>query len=417
MVTLTASWLLGFGLLFVLGLATGRPLLVALGAIVVLTWCVSWGWNRLALHRVVFHRSFSTRRAFVGETVEVRLHVENRKAVPLPWLLVEDTFPTGGELLLRGEQRIYSISHATSIAGHQRLSWSHALECRERGIYRFGPAEVRSGDIFGFFTTPRTETGIDSLIVYPRTVPLPALGLPPQRPFGVVRGGPRYHEDPAWFVGLREYQPEDSGRRIDWKATARRGVLQVRMFEPTVSPSLMVLLSVETLAPKEAVFGYSPPLLERAVVAAASVSRWALEQRHSVGFLTNGTSPVSQEAIRILPSRNPKQLVALLEGMAVVGPLYNHSMAETLWREAHRLPLGATLVLIAAYVSEELADTFQELQGEGHRITLLWVGETPLERDLPGVRVHDVGGHLGRLERDAPFLRPEPVLEIAHGRT
>ena len=63
MLTLTGGWVATFGLLMLVGLATGQGLLVGLGALVILTWVVSWAWNRVALARVTFERTLSRKRA------------------------------------------------------------------------------------------------------------------------------------------------------------------------------------------------------------------------------------------------------------------------------------------------------------------------------------------------------------------
>ena len=46
------------------------------------------------------------------------------------------------------------------------------------------------------------------------------------------------------FESLREYQPDDELRRIDWKATARRGELISRQYEVERSQNVMLVLDV-----------------------------------------------------------------------------------------------------------------------------------------------------------------------------
>ena len=42
--------------------------------------------RRLALERVEYRRTIPSKRAFVGETLDVTYSVINRKALPVPWL-------------------------------------------------------------------------------------------------------------------------------------------------------------------------------------------------------------------------------------------------------------------------------------------------------------------------------------------
>lgn len=421
MLTLTEGWLFTFGLLAFLGFVTGQGILVGLGMLVLLTWLVAWSWNRVSLAKVTYEREVAPTRAFIGETIQVRLRVANRKALPLPWIRVEESFPSGltpadRAPSFRVEQGTYPVSRATSLARYERVTWNYTFECRERGLYRFGPARVVSGDVFGFFTTERNEAGRTNVLVYPRTVPLPALGLPARHPFGVARGGLPFNEDPTRLRGLREYRPDDPIRKIDWKATARAGALQVRVFDPSVAHTLVVMLNTETLVTESARWGYSPVLLERSVMAAASIARWGLGQRHSVGLLTNSVSPLTEEAIRVLPGRSPRQLAALLEALAVVVPLSRDSMAEILTRDARRLPAGCTLVLVTASLPPTLLDALQELRRGGFQPSVVWVGEQRTDPPPEGVAFFDIAQHMARLEADTPFRPAERALPTTGGR-
>jgi uncharacterized protein (DUF58 family) len=423
--TLTEGWVITFGVLAFVGLVTGEGLLVGLGMLVLLTWAVAWAWNRVCLARVDYQREITPTRAFIGETVEVRLRLTNRKGLPMSWVRLEERFPSGlPELgkppVLRVEEGSYPVLRATSLARYERVTWRFTMECKERGFYRFGPGRLTSGDVFGFFVSERRELKQGHVIVYPDTVPLPALGLPARRPFGDIRGGPPFYEDPTRLRGLRDYAPDDPIRRVDWKATARARELRVRVFDPSVTHNLVVVLNVETLGPESGRWGYSPVLLERAVTAAASIVQWGLGQRYSVGFMTNSISPLTDEAIRIPASRAPQQLAAALEGLAVVGPLSRDPMASFLPREARRIPGGATLVLVTAALTEELADAIHAIRREGYQPAVVWVAETPMPRLPPeAVTVYEIGRHMARLEAENAFRRsrrPAAAAVAAGGR-
>ncbi|MDA1096653.1 MAG: DUF58 domain-containing protein [Chloroflexi bacterium] len=418
MLTLTEGWLVSFGILGILGLVLGQGLLVGLGALVVLTWLVAWGWNRASLSRVTFEREVTPLRAFVGETVEVRLRITNRKSLPVPWIRIEENFPfrlreRGKPVALRLEQGTSLIARATSLARYERVTWHFTLECGQRGLHRFGPARVMSGDVFGFFTSERAEPGQMNVLVYPNTVPLPALGMPAHRPFGEVKGGLPFYEDPTRLRGLREYTPDDPLRWVDWKATARAQAMRVRVFDPSVAHNLIVFQHVDTMGRESGRWGYSPMLLERGVTAAASIARWALEQRYSVGFATNGVSPLTDQPIRVPSSRSPQQLAAVLEALALVGPFSRESMQDFVSREIHRIPLGATLVVVTASLTPEGVGMLRDLRRRGHRTAVVWVSDRRFDIDVgPGITVYQVGDALARLESEAPFRGPSAVESV-----
>lgn len=374
------------------GLFGGSGPVLGLGVFVLLAGWLARVWADRSLDRVELERVLPESRAFPGEQLRLTYRLTNRKAIPLPRLELRDQLPEAlspPDLHLppSGAPATNVYTHVTHLGWHERASWSLELPCPERGYYRLGPARLRSGDGFGLFASQREEPGTDGVVVYPRTLSLPDLGLPAARPLGERRGVERIFEDPLRFAGLRDYHPGDSIRRIDWKATARRGELQSRVYEPSTTHHLIVVLNVDTL--ERPWQGYIPELLEAAIVVAASVARWAYEARYAVGLLANGSLPESDRPIAIAPGRAPDQLPRVLEALGGIGPLTVTSLAALLERESHHLPLGATLAVVTALMLEPLAAVLRRLHESGQQVVVLaladddWselLGEVPVQR-------------------------------------
>jgi uncharacterized protein (DUF58 family) len=280
------------------------------------------------------------------------------------------------------------------------VSWSLELPCPERGYYQLGPARLRSGDGFGLFTSQRVEADTAGVVVYPRTLPLPDLGLPTARPLGERKGHQSIFQDPLRIAGVRDYQPNDPVRRIDWKATARRGQLQSRVYEPSTTQHLIVALNVDTF--EHSWLGHIPELLEANVVVAASIARWAYEARYAAGLLANGSLPGSDQPISIAPGRAPDQLARILEALGGIGPMTVTSLAAQLERQSHRLPLGATVAVVTALMPERLAAILRGLHESGQLVVVLqmadddWselMGTVPVQRvDRPAFAVREAAG-------------------------
>ena len=389
-------------LLLLVGIGIREPAVAAVGALVLLTGSVSRLWSRLALERVRYRRTLRDRRAFVGEEVEVSFSVANRKVLPLPWIEVRESVPEA--MPARDAHTTPSaapgelhVTRSTSLAWYERVSWKHRFLCRQRGYYHFGPTRLRSGDIFGLFPSQAEIRDLQYLTVLPRLVDLPALGLPTERPFGEARSGSRIFEDPSRIVGVRDYRPGDPLKRIDWKATARRQQLQARIYEPSSSLHLLVALNVNTL---EFVWeGYDPVRLERAITVAGSVARWAEEQRYAVGLIANSSYPGADRPIAIPPGRDPDQVTRILEALAMVSPFTIAPLEDVLEQAARRLPMGATVVVVAAYLAAPLAGRIIRLRQRGHPLALLWVNDDRPPHDLGGVPVHDLSARMRMVER------------------
>ena len=374
------------------GLAGGSGPILALGVFLLLLGSLARMWSDRSLSRVELERSLPERRAFPGERLRLTYRLTNGKMIPLPWLEVSDRLPESlspPELHLppssAPKAKVYA--HTTRLGWYQRTSWSLELPCSERGYYRLGPARLRSGDGFGLFSSERQEEATARVVVYPRTLPLTDLGLAAARPLGERKGYQRIFEDPLRIAGVRDYRPGDPVRRIHWKATARRGQLQSRVYEPSATQHLIVALNIDTL--EHPWQGYIPWLLEAGIVVAASVARWAYEARYAVGLLANGSLPDSDQPLKIAPGRAPDQLPRILEALGGVGPMTMMSLPALLERESHSLPLGATLAAVTALMPEALAAALRRLHDCGHQVTVLalvdddWselLGRVPVER-------------------------------------
>ena len=129
---------------------------------------------------------------------------------------------------------------------YERVRRHYRIRCETRGEHTFGPATLRSGDIFGFATRELRLTEEARLLVYPRVVPIAELGLPTRDPFGDRAVRQWLFQDPLRTVGVRDYAPGDSLRVIHWAATARRQALQVKLHEPTTSYQLILCLKLHT---------------------------------------------------------------------------------------------------------------------------------------------------------------------------
>lgn len=387
-------WLLAGPVLIGVGAGTGQPMVTGIGVVVLVVGVLARLWARYVFRRVSVRSDLSEVRAFQGETVEMRFELENRKPLPLPWFDLR--LAVSEELDVEGEEPVAAsapglnwLTRRGALGWYERRRWRLRLTASERGQFQLGPTQLHSADILGLFPRHWNDGGTTAFLAYPRIFALDDFGLPADRPLGESKGRNRIFEDPLRIAGLRDYEPGDPLRRIDWKATARRGELQSRVYEPSAVQHLYVLLNIDTL--EHSWEGYLKDDLERNVSMAASLAVWATDQRYAVGLLANGSLPNSDRPIRLAPSRARSQLTRILETLAVVQPLTMGDLASRLRRESGRLPLGSTLVLAVAYVPDELAEVMRRLQHEGYRVAVVVTSERVDLDKLHGLPVHIAG--------------------------
>ncbi len=405
------SWIRFAVLMAFCGVLVQSHALVILAAMLLTVIPVGWAWNRVSLWRVSYDRAFDEQRVFVGETVALTVRVSNRKLLPLAWIKVDDRFPA----VLAPVEKALAPSHIpltgyltqqASLGAFERARWDYRVPCSTRGLYMLGPARLRSGDLFGLFEREWTSPQTDRLIVYPRILSMQDWGLPPKDPLGDVRARVPMYDDPTRPRGVRDYVPSDAPKHIHWPATARRGELQVKVYDPTMTFQWVLFVNVATFP--QAWQGVDPVLLERVISLAASLASYGVEHKYGVGLIANGTWPASDQRLKILPSRNPEHQRHLLEALAAVTSFATTRIEDLLRGESTRLPWGATLAVITGVVTPELLAEMVRLRRARRRLALISLDAswTPPE-DLDGITLRAVPASPG-----TPPPGPPAIAEV-----
>jgi uncharacterized protein (DUF58 family) len=348
---------------------------------------VSGSWSRLSLFGLHYSRHFSETRAFMGETIELTLEVRNQKFLPLTWLEVVDIFSAtlplgGGEVVLNRATNLGEFRTFWMPGAFQRLTRHFTIQCTQRGYHTYGPATISTGDGFGLFSRRVRGGERNRVIVYPRLYSVAELRLPAKNPFGEKGSRLQLFEDPLRTIGVREWMTGEDMRRIHWKATARHQHMLSRIHWQ----------------------GNIPELQERVISVASSLATHCAELRLPVGLIANGFLPGSDQPIRLLPGRSPQQLVRILELLAAITPFATQPIEDMIWREAPRLPWGATLLVVTAIAHDDLLAAVMNLKEAGRQIVLFTLAEEPPTRQLPGILVY----HLPHLVDD--LVAPQEVV-------
>ncbi len=399
-------WISLFVILIIIGIFAGQGLVIGFGVMGLVIAGVAWFWNKLSLEEVSYERHVSQPRVFIGDEVSLSVTLTNKKPIPLARVRVEDELPlefqvTDADISPSANPHAQTLRHSTSMSWYERIRWEYRMTCSQRGYYRMGPARIESGDLFGFFNKEMTANSPDYLLVYPKVVPLPELGIPGARPLGEVKGGIRIFEDPTQPSGIRDYQRGDPLKIVDWKASARMQQLQVRTYEPSSTITVVLVAAIETTAHYWE--GYSSAMLERVLTAAASVASYATENQYTLGLFSNGTPMLADRPMDIPPNQSPEQLTVILEALATVRPMAMGPMAAQLAAHARRFPLGTTLVIVAALIQTEFLDVIQSLMTRGYKIVVVYVGDEQCPELPEGVLAHHLRDYFVKMELASEF--------------
>src|SRR6185369_209416 len=157
--------------------------------------------------------------------------LENRSWIPVPWMLVEDLLPR--RALIRSPPNLQITGrrlHLVSFRGKARKTITYQLKCNCRGYYQLGPLVAETGDVFGLYRRYRVLSEPSFLLVVPEVIPLEGFDIASRRPIGEGR------------MSQRRYEAGDPLNRVNWRATARTGVLQSKIYEPSTVAGATLLI-------------------------------------------------------------------------------------------------------------------------------------------------------------------------------
>jgi len=169
-------------------------------------------------------------RFVAGYPSHVELTFSNASGTRSPGLEVVEHLP---------ERRRFEV---LPVEGIKKQTLRERVVFAERGLYRFGPAEIRTTDPFGLLRFARRFEACTEVAVYPKVFelagfPLRGGGAETAAQGALVRRGDE-------FSDLREYRRGDDWRHIHWKSVARTGELIVKEFAQNAPQRHAVVLDL-----------------------------------------------------------------------------------------------------------------------------------------------------------------------------
>lgn len=331
------------------GALHGVPLVLAYGLAHLTVLCLLYAYPRLARRGLVLTRDQSS-TACEEDPVEVAFLLEQRGLLPLFAPEVVDRFPPDRVDPTRA--RVYP-----GLTPRSALRVGYQAVCHgRRGPYWTGPAYVRLTCPIGLFEAEWTDPEtVAYLLVYPalEAVPAPELAHRGRAP-SVGDRSPREAGQGDLPLGVRDYRPGDSLRRVHWPTLARRGRLAVIEHERqrTRRTTLVLDLNRETLR------GLGRQAnLEVALRTVAAVGAACLERGDRVALVAEGRDP-----LWIPAGRGNAQLCRILEALAHVRAEGERSLPDLVRTLAPRLVRGELLYVVVSDLEQDGRDLLDALE-------------------------------------------------------
>jgi uncharacterized protein (DUF58 family) len=333
----------------------------------------AWIWTRLSLQGVTVVRKAGADRAQVGQALRETLAVRNAGRLSKLWIEMTDHSTLPG----------HDPGRVVTVPGRSAVEWDTRTMCMRRGRYHLGPVEIRSGDPLGIFTGRIEFAETPEVIVYPAVVELREAGIPE----GALSGGSALerrtpHVTPN-VAGVRDYTPSDGFNRISWSATARLGRLMVKEFDQDPTADVWIVLDLDTAVHRPATRpvnwvpddrgnwpaeAWLDSTEEYAVTVAASLAGRFLQEGRNVGLIASGSH------LETIPAdRSDRQLLKLLESLAVVRADGVLSLAELLVVEGRRLGRHDFMTVITPSLDERWVTALAEIAQRGVRVSAVLI--------------------------------------------
>jgi len=263
---------------------TGNNLLFMIFSLLFSTLFVGGVAARASLRDLIVSARFPD-HIFAGEAAPVIVTLRNAKrGLPSFSILVEARGP--GESSKRRRRKRFikrPLAYFTYVPHHAAAEQRVEQLFMNRGHVLINGFELSTRFPFGFFRFRRQlrARNVD-IVVYPKPEPVgDELHLLPTyagRVASIRRG---VGQD---LFSLRDYQPQDDLRHIDWKATARSRSLTVREFSAEDERRITIVLDTRDLSDSDQ--ENFLPRFEAGVVQAASLLQHFVDERAEVRLMT-----------------------------------------------------------------------------------------------------------------------------------
>ena len=342
-------------LLFFFAYVTGVRLAYSLLYALVLLFVVSYIWSRLAADNLVVERASPEGQFQVGDAFEESFVIQNRSWIPVPLIELTDFSNLPG----------YNPGRVFSLKGRRARRWTSRGRFKQRGLFTFGPVELRYGDPFGLFTRTLRIAGSQSVVVYPVVRPVGGLDALAPSTAGDEQLRGRVLDIPPNATTIREYVPTDSVKRIHWASSARLGRLMSRSFETREGGDAWIVLDLQASVHA----GEAPEsTLEYAMSLAASITDAALRRGSAIGLVGNDSQLSVIEA-----ARGDQQRKKLFEHFTLAQADGTVSLATLLTSQRQQWQHRGGLVVITPSADEHWLEALLDLGVRGHRSLVVYL--------------------------------------------
>jgi uncharacterized protein (DUF58 family) len=254
-----------------------------------------------------------------------------------------------------------------------RLDWDerreldYTLRCERWGAYLVGGLVLRAPDAFGLLVHETTIECPQPLKVYPRGEVLRRLVRPRETQAFAGSQVPRTRGEGIEFADLRPFVPGDRVRRVNWRATARRGEPWVNETHPERNSDIVIFLDTFVEARSE-----DEGTLDLAIRAASSLAAHYLREKDRVGLVSFGGV-----LNWLTASSGLVQFYRILDSILDAEIFLSYAWKDINLLPVRTLPPSALVIALSPLLDERAVRSLLDLRARGFDLAIVEISPEP----------------------------------------
>ena len=305
-----------------------------------------------------------------GESADLKLVVTNDKNLPLPIFQIK--FSLDRALKFDDMENAvitdkYHKNEIFALNGRQKVTRKVSFTGQERGLVSISNVSMIGKDFFMSQTFAKVINENDIIYVFPKKKTDVPFNMFFHGIIGNIETRRSLIEDRLTFRGIRQYQPFDGMRAINWKQSAKSRELMVNVRGYTMDCEVRVLLNLDPNSMIEV-----NRLMEEAISIASSCVRRIINAKMSVSLYVNAEDSWDREIKETGSGADVSHAITIDKALTEI----KHSLGmepflEKLDEEAKEASDNIHYLIISSYHKDDLVEKVDRLRNLGAGVTMV----------------------------------------------
>ena len=344
--------------------------IVILLLVILQNYCYKRLWDK----GLTFDIKFSATEVFEGDEMHLRERLTNKKFLPLPLVLIK--IPVSANFIFQDNDEtvpgVYSSMFSPMM--YSAITRKRTFICHKRGVYGIRRGNITVSNIMHTRQYEKELHFNQELLVFPKPLyNFADISMIFKQLDSAILTNRLINPDPFEFRGIRDYQPTDALKSVNFKASAIAQKLMVNIHAPTADLRLNLVLNMTDCGRK-----VPQEVYEQGIRLCAALAEHYMEKKASVSFYTNGRDSVTGNTMHLSDGTGAGHLHKIFECLARISTSY---ICEPLTDYVNRLAdREQVYVFISSYHGADFMEAFNELEQRG--VSAFLIVPTVKEMDI-----------------------------------